>query len=112
MHAFFDAHDDDDGKDGLNDPDDDEADGLFTSVVDDSEAISEQYVEAAPGSAQLDSIDDRDGVDRWVEDTEDSHGDWLERTRRTTAANVIGAIAALLAIIGLLMATVWVVQNI
>ena len=112
MHAFFDAHDDDDGKDGLNDPDDDEADGLFTSVVDDSEAISERYNEAEPGSAQLDSIDDRDGVDRWVEDTEDSHGDWLERTRRTTAANVIGAIAALLAIIGLLMATVWVVQNI
>ena len=111
MHAFFDAHDDD-GKDGLNDPDDDEADGLFTSVVDDSEAISERYNEAEPGSAQLDSIDDRDGVDRWVEDTEDSHGDWLERTRRTTAANVIGAIAALLAIIGLLMATVWVVQNI
>lgn len=85
--------------------------------TDDTDPASSRKSRPAAKATPLDLFgdagvaDDRDGVDRWVEDTEDTHGDWLERTRRTTVANLVGALLALAAVIGLLFATFWVVNN-
>ncbi len=56
--------------------------------------------------------DDRDDVDRWVEGTTDTHADWLERSKRSTFANLLGLLIALAAVIGVVLATIWVVSNI
>ena len=73
----------------------------------DSEAVEAELF--AGVDAEVD--DGRDDVDRWVEGTTDTHADWLERTKRSTFSNLLGILIALAAIIGVVLATVWLVGN-
>ncbi|MEZ5382725.1 MAG: hypothetical protein R2754_13155 [Microthrixaceae bacterium] len=68
-------------------------------------------VATEPPSGTRPVEDDLDDVDRWVEDTFDTHGDWLELSKKSTAANLTGILVGLLVIVGMVLATIWVVAN-
>jgi hypothetical protein len=117
LQAFFDdAPAERDGAEGAQDG----AEGAEGAEGSDLDLASDGVEEAlAPTGADTTDTprgtqaveDELDDVDRWVEDTFDTHGDWLELSKKSTAANLTGILVGLLIIVGTVLATIWVVAN-